>query len=172
MSHDQLFSQRPAPGTEAPVKNSPIVNLVDNSQDPRRAVDATERVKLEGVVFAQHGNYGSAIDCFSVALQFSPDDYKLNLDRGYAFFFSKRYEEALRDAEKVLLLPLDPELLISISRRRFLFPVTPLRSIPLFVRNASPSSIVMKEILIRFVRHFCCASRLRRCTSRASASST
>ena len=59
-----------------------------------------ERIREEGVTQAKLGNYGTAAQSFTAALQFLPDDFKLVLDRGYAFYYAKRYEDGLRDAEK------------------------------------------------------------------------
>jgi Flp pilus assembly protein TadD len=75
------------------------------NEGQRATLEAIERIREDGVAQAKQGNYGTAAERFSAALEFLPDDYKLHLDRGFALFYAKRYEEALQDAEKALCVP-------------------------------------------------------------------
>jgi len=82
-----------------------------NVDDAQAAIDAINRLREEGVLQAKSGNYGVAAEKFSAALRFLPEDFKLNLDRGYALFYSKRYDEAFHDAEKAFNLRISADAL-------------------------------------------------------------
>ena len=64
--------------------------------------DRKKTLVNRGVILNRNGDLGGALDDFNAALELDPSLGEAYLNRGNAYFMSRRFDEALRDYERAL----------------------------------------------------------------------